>query len=205
MAVSITAFSWIGTNAERLALSLGTEDRLHWINTDAGNHNTWYWSGTAWVKMNSGTTKGDIVAHDGTDFERVAVGSNKQILEGDSAQTLGVNWVDNEEHVGLVDFAPEDTDIIALITRSRDAFVLTEVTAVIKAGTNVIWNLAYGNDITAAGTDVFTVDKTTTNKTSGDTFTSFDVNAGAADDHLWFKIISVSAAVDWISITAWYK
>lgn len=37
-------------------------------------------------------TKGDLLVFDGTDYERIGVGSNDQVLTADSAQTLGVKW-----------------------------------------------------------------------------------------------------------------
>lgn len=40
------------------------------------------------------TSKGDLVAHDGTDNIRVAVGTNGQVLQADSTQTAGVKWAD---------------------------------------------------------------------------------------------------------------
>lgn len=38
------------------------------------------------------TTKGDLVAHNGTDNIRVPVGSNGQVLTADSAQSSGLSW-----------------------------------------------------------------------------------------------------------------
>jgi hypothetical protein len=38
------------------------------------------------------TTKGDLIAHDGTDNSREPVGSNTQILLADSAKTNGIDW-----------------------------------------------------------------------------------------------------------------
>lgn len=38
------------------------------------------------------TTKGDLLTHSATDFARVAVGSNNQVLVADSAQTNGLKW-----------------------------------------------------------------------------------------------------------------
>lgn len=40
------------------------------------------------------TTKGDLIAHDGSDNVRVAVGTNGQVLVADSAATAGVAWDD---------------------------------------------------------------------------------------------------------------
>jgi hypothetical protein len=38
------------------------------------------------------TTKGDLIVHNGTDNVRVPVGTNGQVLEADSAETLGIKW-----------------------------------------------------------------------------------------------------------------
>jgi hypothetical protein len=38
------------------------------------------------------TTKGDIIVSNGTDNVRVPVGTNGQVLEADSAETLGIKW-----------------------------------------------------------------------------------------------------------------
>lgn len=48
-----------------------------------------------WLPKSSlpaGTTKGDVIAFDGSDWVRVGVGSNDQVLTADSAQTAGVKW-----------------------------------------------------------------------------------------------------------------
>lgn len=39
-----------------------------------------------------GTTKGDILVHNGTNFVRLAVGTNTQVLTADSAEASGVKW-----------------------------------------------------------------------------------------------------------------
>lgn len=41
------------------------------------------------------TTKGDIIAHDGTDNLRLPVGTNNQVLMADSTQATGIKWADS--------------------------------------------------------------------------------------------------------------
>ena len=40
------------------------------------------------------TTKGDLVVDDGTVINRLGVGSDGQVLIGDSASSTGLNWLD---------------------------------------------------------------------------------------------------------------
>lgn len=58
---------------------LATSDHTHRINNadDVGT---------------GATTKGDILVFDGTDYERLPVGSDGQVLTADSAEALGVKW-----------------------------------------------------------------------------------------------------------------
>lgn len=42
--------------------------------------------------LGPGTTKGDLIVHDGTNHARVGVGSNDQVLVADSAESAGVRW-----------------------------------------------------------------------------------------------------------------
>lgn len=43
-------------------------------------------------RLGIGTTKGDILAHDGTNMTRLAVGANGQLLSADSTQATGLKW-----------------------------------------------------------------------------------------------------------------
>ena len=48
------------------------------------------------VNFTSGTApaKGNLLAHDGTNFNQRTVGSNNQVLTVDSAETTGIKWTD---------------------------------------------------------------------------------------------------------------
>ena len=46
----------------------------------------------AFDALGPGTTKGDIIVHNGTDHIRLAVGTNNHVLTADSAQASGVKW-----------------------------------------------------------------------------------------------------------------
>lgn len=55
----------------------------------------------AFDALSPATTKGDLIAHDGTDNIRVGVGSNGQRLVASSAATPGVAWQWNETRITL--------------------------------------------------------------------------------------------------------
>lgn len=64
------------------------------------------------------TTKGDLIAHDGTNSVRVAVGSNTQVLTADSSAASGVSWqtpatstVDPFAIIYMKDDFPTTTDV----------------------------------------------------------------------------------------------
>lgn len=46
------------------------------------------------AQLSGGTTKGDVIAHNGTIFARLGVGSNGSILFADSTEALGLKWGD---------------------------------------------------------------------------------------------------------------
>lgn len=50
-----------------------------------------------------GTTKGDILVHNGTTWVRLPVGSNGQVLSADSAQASGVKWLTGGGGGGVTD------------------------------------------------------------------------------------------------------
>lgn len=46
----------------------------------------------AFDALSPSTTKGDVIAYDGSDNVRVAIGSDKQVLTADSSSSAGVKW-----------------------------------------------------------------------------------------------------------------
>lgn len=80
-----------------------------WWYYNSVSHKPRYYNGTAWSDFSSGggsssplTTKGDLWGFSTVDA-RLAVGSNKTVLNADSAQTLGVAWV-AMDHSWISDF-----------------------------------------------------------------------------------------------------
>ena len=88
-----------------------------------------------------------------------------------------------------------------------DGYTITKVRAVLvgSATPSVTWNLKYATDRSAAGTLVWTVGKTTTGVTTGDTFTAFDNAAITADAWLWFLTTAKSGTVTQIEVTIEYR
>ncbi len=87
------------------------------------------------------------------------------------------------------------------------AMTLYDVSSVIVAGTNVVFNLYHGTDRSAAGTKALTADVTETSKTTGTvtggaSWADATMDAGA---HLRGKIVSVSGAVTELSLTIRYS
>lgn len=76
-----------GTLASRPAA--GIAGQLYYA-TDTG---LWYRdNGATWDTNSTVTTKGDVLAFDGTKLDRLPVGTNSHVLTADSTQTLGVKW-----------------------------------------------------------------------------------------------------------------
>lgn len=48
--------------------------------------------------------KGDIIVHDGTDYQRLGVGSNNQVLTADSAQSEGIKWAAASSGTGEINY-----------------------------------------------------------------------------------------------------
>ena len=65
------------------------------------------------------TTKGDLIAHDGSTTQRLGVGSNSTVLVADSAQTSGVKWAQIEANsISSGAISAIATQVEALITPS---------------------------------------------------------------------------------------
>ncbi len=80
--------------------------------------------------------------------------------------------------------------------------------AVVVSGTStpsVTWNLKHGTDRSAAGTTLFTVNKTTTSTTTGDLLsTGFNDNTLAYNEWIWFVTAATGGTVSRIELTAYY-
>lgn len=69
--------------------------------------------------VNLQTSKGDLVAHNGTTTQRLAVGANDLVLIADSAQSNGVKWAQiNENSIASSAISAIATQVESLITPS---------------------------------------------------------------------------------------
>jgi len=85
------------------------------------------------------TTKGDLFTYD-TDSQRLAVGSNGQILTADSGEATGIKWADPSPLTTKGDIYTYDTDIQRLAV-GTDGYVLT---ADSSEPTGIKWAAAAG-------------------------------------------------------------
>lgn len=81
------------------------------------------------------TTKGDLLGHDGTNSGRLGVGTNTQVLQADSTQTLGVKWANKSPLTGTGDlwcFSSSGGGTDARLAVGSDTQVLTADSGAIK-------------------------------------------------------------------------
>ena len=112
------------------------------------------------------TTKGDVIAHDGTDNIRVAIGANNTILTADSGETSGVRWAALSVGTSGVSTITGAYTILTgddvLLANSSTDFTLTLPTAVGNTGKKYDIKNINTNSTTIDGDGSETIDGATT-------------------------------------------
>ena len=157
------------------------------------------------------TTKGDILVATGNKaLERLAIGTNDQVLTADSAQAAGAKWSTLAAGGGsryksiTIEDPTASEDISAFFT--NEAITVTEIRAVLVGSStpSVTWTVRHGTDRSAAGAEVVTGGTTTTSTTTGDDVTSFNDATIVADSFVWIETTAQSGTVDELHITIVY-
>lgn len=153
------------------------------------------------------TTKGDIIAHDGSGNVRVAVGSNDQVLTADSAQAAGVKWAAAAaggdkvtKHIYIENPTATDCYPMAFV---EDAVTVTDITGETDTGT-VTFNIeerAHGSAETA-GTDLMAADLVADD--DGVATQTFSNSAIAANSWLTFAASSIASSPTKLWVTVSY-
>lgn len=111
------------TGAQRTDLTDGGDSALHFHATDRDlanatgilpilNGGTGQTAAVpAFDALAPGTTKGDLIVHNGTDHIRVAVGTDTHVLTADSAQPSGVKWAAGGGGGGAAEIKEVDADL----------------------------------------------------------------------------------------------
>ena len=130
----------------------------------------------------SSSTKGDVLASDGTNIIPVAVGSNNQVLTADSSEATGVKWA-----AGGGDVVDDTTPQLGgFLDANSKFFRLSQGAAIASvAGDTDIWGGVDGNTIHITGTNAITDFGT-------------PKNAGV---HLWLIFDAAASVVDSATIT----
>lgn len=136
--------------------------------------------------LTGGTTKGDLIAYNGTVFVRVGAGSNGQFLTADSAQTAGVAWT---TLAGMTNPMTTTGDVIYSSSGSTPArLALGALNTVLKSGATVpAWGSVAFSELTGAATDAqvpntITLDNITQITTRAISDTTGDLVASRVDD-----------------------
>ena len=131
----------------------------------------------------STTTKGDVLASNGTNIIPLAVGSNNQVLTADSSEATGVKWAASASGDVVDDTTPQ----LGGFLDTNDKFIsLSQGAAVASvAGDTNIWTNADGNTVHITGTNAIT--DFGTPKRIG--------------DHMWLIFDAAASVVDSSTIT----
>ena len=131
----------------------------------------------------SSSTKGDVLASDGTNIIPVAVGSNNQVLTADSTQTAGVKWAASASGDVVDDTTPQ---LGGFLDANSKFISLSQGAAIASvAGDTDIWAGVDGNTIHITGTNAITDFGTPKN----------------AGDHMWLIFDAAASVVDSGTIT----
>jgi hypothetical protein len=96
--------------------------------------------------------------------------------------------------------SPTNAEKIPIFFTSQ-AMTITKIRAVVKGSSpSVTYNIAYGTDISASGTNVTTSPSAVTNASTGVDAT-LNNTAVPADGWVWLITTAKSGTVDWITIT----
>lgn len=107
------------------------------------------------------TTKGDIVTHDASSFERLAVGTNNYVLVADSAQATGLKW-GQVQTAGLADdsvtSAKVDATAFSLDTNTQTGttytLVIGDLSEYVTLNNGSAITLTVPNSVFSAGNQV---------------------------------------------------
>ena len=140
------------------------------------------------------TTKGDLIAHNGTDNIRLPVGSNGQLLQSDSTQAAGVSWVTRGR---LLTFEWILSGAISTGTNVDVARPMSRAGTIVRV---TLWRKEAGGsgslvvDLNKNGTTMYTTqaNRPTIAASSGDNIvlqaTMPDITAVAAGDYLTIDV-----------------
>lgn len=153
-----------------------------------------------------GTTKGDIVGHDGSDNVRKAVGADDEFLVADSAQSDGLDWkaIPFSKGVSLINASGIVATSDATLFFTPVAITVKQTHAHKTGGTNVVFNINHASTRNGTGLDVFTSDITLTSESGQTNSSGFNDATIPANSWVWVDVVSVSGTVTQFHVTVEY-
>ena len=131
----------------------------------------------------SSSTKGDVLASDGTNIIKLSIGSDNQVLTADSAEDTGVKWSASASGDIVEDTTPQ---LGGFLDANSKFISLSQGAAIASvAGDTDIWAGVDGNTIHITGTNAITDFGTPKN----------------AGDHMWLIFDAAASVVDSATIT----